>query len=118
MKFKKTKTLIPTLIQQKHNQRDIFKEAQHKKFIFQSLQMILRLVQYATVSTETSVFIIGGYEYSPFVNNRKSSIMEYNNNVWNHVGNLHTARHRHIAIALGSMVMIIGGSDNTAQTQT
>ena len=114
MKFKKTKTLIPTLIQQKHNQRDIFKEAQHKKII----QIILRLVQYATVSTETSVFIIGGYEYSPFVNNRKSSIMEYNNNFWNHVGNLHTARHRHIAIASGSMVMIIGGSDNTAQTQT
>ena len=76
------------------------------------------MVRYATVSTETSVFIIGGYEHSPFVNTRKSSIMEYNNDFWTNVGSLNTARQRHIAIVSGAIVMIIGGSDNTAQTQT
>ena len=59
---------------------------------------------YASVSTQTSVLIIGGYSHYYL-----SSIVEYKDDKWTVIGNLKQARYRHQAISIGSLVMIIGG---------
>ena len=89
---------------------------------------------YASVSTPTSVLIIGGYdeivndgfnELSWFLNYNYgynvdtnvdieflSSIVEYKNDEWTVIGNLKQARYGHQAISIGSLVMIIGGQSD------
>ena len=64
-----------------------------------------RISYYASVSTQTSVLIIGGWSNdSP-----SSSIVEYKDDKWTVIGNLKQARLGHRAISIGSLVMIIGG---------
>ena len=73
---------------------------------------------HAAVSSEESVYIIGGYEWNTLSRDiEKSSIMEYKENIWTKVGDLHQARKGHLAIASGSIVMILGGSDGNTQTE-
>ena len=75
---------------------------------------------HATVSSEDSVYIIGGkraiperWQIEPFF---LTSIMQYKDNIWTRVGDLHTARSSHYALASGSIVMIFGGLDGNTQT--
>ena len=63
---------------------------------------------YASVSTQTSVLIIGGYNVDKW--ETLSTIVQYKDDKWTVIGNLKQARHRHQAISIGSLVMIIGGS--------
>ena len=67
--------------------------------------MFFSISDYASVSTETSVLIIGGLS-----NGLLSSIVEYKDDKWTVIGNLKQARYGHQAISIGSLVMIIGGS--------
>ena len=63
---------------------------------------------YASVSTQTSVLIIGGQ-----ANWRRSlSVVEYEEDEWTVIGSLKQARFAHQAISIGSFVMIIGGISN------
>ena len=63
---------------------------------------------YASVSTQTSVLIIGGVSNGRY----SSSIVEYKDGWWTVIGNLKQARYGHEAILIGSLVMIIGGDSN------
>ena len=70
--------------------------------------MLLSILNYASVSTETSVLIIGGWtEYE-----RSSSIVEYKDDKWSLIGNLKQARKDHQAILMNSLILIIGGDSN------
>ena len=66
--------------------------------------MFFSISNYASVSTETSVLIIGGYSSTGL-----SSIVEYKDDKWTFIGILKQARYVHQAISIGSLVMIIGG---------
>ena len=70
--------------------------------------MFFSISNYASVSTQTSVLIIGGFR-GFMTNSSESSIFEYKNDKWTIIGNLQQSRFRHQAIAIGSLVMIIGG---------
>ena len=71
-----------------------------------SVNILFRIAKYATISTEESVYIIGGYisesDYS-------SVVAEYKNDEWFNIGNLQQARSSHGAITSGSWTMVIGG---------
>ena len=60
---------------------------------------------YASISTQRSVLIIGGRLGS----GSSSSIVEFKDDKWTVIGNLKQARVGHQAISIGSFVMIIGG---------
>ena len=62
---------------------------------------------YASVSTQTSVLIIGGYNVDKW--ETLSTIVQYKDDKWTVIGNLKQARNGHQAISIGSLVMIIGG---------
>ena len=70
--------------------------------------LFIRISNYASVSTQTSVFIIGGWTNS----GRRSSIVEFNDDIWIILGNLKQTRSSHQAILIGSLVMVVGGSSN------
>ena len=63
---------------------------------------------YATTSSEESVYIIGGYicDSSCY---HTSIIAEYKNDQWNDVGRLKQARGWHNAITMNPYTMVIGG---------
>ena len=63
---------------------------------------------YASVSTQTSVLIIGG-----LVNWSSPFIREYKDDKWTTIGRFKQARYMHQAISIGSLVMIIGGGSNS-----
>ena len=67
-----------------------------------------RIARYATVKTDESVLIIGGYtaDGSP---DRTTIIAEYRNDVWSNIGNFVQLRDTHGAVILGSTIMIVGG---------
>ena len=69
------------------------------------------------MSNENSVFIIGGCDRNSMLDRELSTIMQYSDNIWTHVGDLHTARKKHSAISSGSIVMIVGGSDGNAYSK-
>ena len=69
--------------------------------------MFFSISHYASVSTQTSVLIIGGWS-----NGYESSIVEYEDDKWTVIGNLKQARDKHQAILIGSLVMIIGGDSS------
>ena len=64
---------------------------------------------YAMVSTQSSVFVFGGRtnDYD-----RISSILQYANDEWNIVGNLHQPRSSHSAVLIDSYIMVVGGWSN------
>ena len=74
-------------------------------FLGNKVQIVLSILRYASVSTQTSVLIIGGYSN----NGISSFIVEYKDDKWTVIGNLNQARYGHQAISIGSLVMIIGG---------
>ena len=76
------------------------------KYCFNPLCFILRISYYATSSTESSVYIIGGFTNSPY---NIPIIAQYKNDEWYNVGNLKQTRHGHGAITSGSLTMVIGG---------
>ena len=63
---------------------------------------------YATTSTEESVYIIGGYPTTPI-------IAEYKNHQWYNAGQLKQSRSNSAAITFGSLTMVIGGSGASGQ---
>ena len=70
--------------------------------------MLFSISNYASVSTKTSVLIIGGLtEYE-----RSSSIVEYKDDKWTVIGNLKPARNDHQAISINSLIIILGGDSN------
>ena len=71
------------------------------------LSPYFRIARYATVKTDESVLIIGGYTAgSP---DRTTIIAEYRNDVWSNIGNFVQLRDTHGAVILGSTIMIVGG---------
>ena len=74
--------------------------------VFFKNEFSLSISEYASVSTQKSVIIIGGRSDGK----RQSSIVEYKDDNWAVIGNLKQARYRHNAIAVGPLIMIIGGA--------
>ena len=70
--------------------------------------MFIRISNYASVSTQTSVLIIGGRTNL----GKTSFIVEFKDEKWTVIGNLKQARNDHQAILIGTLVMIIGGYSN------
>ena len=65
---------------------------------------------YATISTPTAVYIIGGYEHFSFQMHPLSIIAKYENDAWAQLGTkLDSRRHGHSAISLEDEIFIIGG---------
>ena len=70
--------------------------------------MFIRISNYASVSTQTSVLIIGGRTNL----GKTSFIVEFKDEKWTVIGNLKQARNDHQAILIDSSVLIIGGESN------
>ena len=75
---------------------------------------IFRIAFFATVSTDDSVYVIGGFTGHPtedgYAPPMKSSVIaEYRDGSWNNIGNFVQGRDVHGAILLGSSIMIVGG---------
>ena len=65
---------------------------------------------YATVSSPTAVYIIGGYEHFSFQMHPLSTIAKYENDAWTQLGTkLDSRRHGHSAIWLEDEIFVIGG---------
>ena len=62
---------------------------------------------YGVISTETSVFIFGGYTGS----REESTIAEYNENGWTEVSQMISSRRGHSAIQISDRVIIVGGKN-------
>lgn len=70
-----------------------------------------KIVFYATAQTDESIFIIGGYTNGR-PHTRTTIVAEYKNDSWSNVGNLLIRRYNHVALSLGSTVMIIAGGNH------
>ena len=68
--------------------------------------ILLSIKEYATVTTEQGVLIIGGYNLSDAV----ATVACYNSSGWSRLDDLQTARQDHRAIINGDKVYVIGGS--------
>ena len=66
---------------------------------------MFRICWYATASTDSAAYIIGGYGYSGYV----STIAEYKNNKWRKFGDLSKARDDSSAIFHNGEYIIVGG---------
>lgn len=76
--------------------------------------------EYATVSTDQSVFIFGGYVGWDYKGDKdtesySSLIVEYRNDQWFEAGRLTQPRAGHGAINLQNLTMVIGGESITAE---
>ena len=76
--------------------------------------------EYATVSTDQSVFIFGGYVSWDYksdkdTENYSSLIVEYRDDQWFEAGRLTQPRAGHGAISFQSLTMVIGGESITAE---
>ena len=60
---------------------------------------------YATASTSSSIFILGGYTGRE----RSGLIAEYKDEEWFYAGRLNRARDSHNAITSGDLTMVVGG---------
>ena len=78
--------------------------------------MFSRISNYATTSTEESVYIIGGWTDDSSTGYRTPIIAEYKNDQWYNVESLKQSRHAHGAITSGSLTMVIGGSNRYSQS--
>ena len=65
---------------------------------------MFRISYYATASTDSAAYIIGGLSYPNYV----STIAEYKNNKWRKFGDL-TKRHSSSAIFYNGEYIIVGG---------
>ena len=66
---------------------------------------MLRISHFATASTNTAAYIIGGYDGSKPV----STIAEYNNNQWRDSGTLNEPKSSPSAIVYDGEYMVLGG---------
>ena len=69
-------------------------------------------MSYACASTDKSAYIIGGNigrDYQAGITFRTDTIAKFEDDVWNNIGNLKSARSGHSAIDIGSLTMIVGG---------
>ena len=75
-------------------------------FIFK----ILRIWGYATASTDSAAYIIGGYGDGY---KRVSTIAQYKNNNWLKIGDLNEKKYSLSAISHGEERLIVGGGIDT-----
>ena len=68
-------------------------------------QWKFRIGMYATTSTDSSVFIIGGFSGSSVL----STVAEYKNGEWKKIGDLTQPRASSVAFNVGSSIKIMGG---------
>ena len=93
----------------------------HYGWVYKHRVLVLLIIflsfrhSHAAVSSDESVFIIGGGDTINF--KVYSDITEYKDGIWNHVGDLRQARRYHIAISSGALVMIMGGYDKSQNTE-
>ena len=77
-------------------------------FNFLFVFKILRIYNYATASTDSAAYIIGGYEY----NERVSTIAQYKNSKWLKIGDLNEKKYSLSAIFHNGENLIVGGYTN------
>ena len=63
---------------------------------------------YATTSTDSSVFVIGGFSGLSVL----STVAEYKNGGWRKVGDLIQPRASSVAFIVGSSIKIMGGKES------
>ena len=73
-------------------------------FIFK----ILRISQYATASTDSAAYIIGGFDDSNYL----STIAQYKNNKWLKIGDLNEKKSYLSAIFHNGEYFIVGGESS------
>ena len=69
---------------------------------------MLRIYNYATASTDSAAYIIGGYNSGEYV----STIAEYKNNKWREIGNLNEPKDSLSAIFNNGEYIFVGGNVN------
>ena len=81
------------------------------KFIFYlwSIYKIFRISYYATASTDSAAFILGGYIGQETADWRTSIIAEYKNNAWRKIGQLNEMKDSLSVIFHNGEYMIVGG---------
>ena len=67
---------------------------------------LLRISHYATASTDSAAYIIGGYKGDDYV----STIAEYKNNKWRAIGNLNEPKSSLSAIFNNGEYIVVGGN--------
>ena len=71
---------------------------------------IFRISDYATASTDSAAYILGGWIGTDIADHWKTSIIaEYKNNEWRNVGNLNEIKSSHSAIFHNGEYFIVGG---------
>ena len=65
---------------------------------------MLRISRYATASTDSAAYIIGGYSYG-----KVTTIAEYKNNKWRAIGNLNEPKDSLSAIFKNGEYIVVGG---------
>ena len=84
----------------------------HRKIILMNFWFwfnVFRIYKYATASTDSAAYIIGGETYSSiFSNEYVSTIGEYKNNKWTKFGDLSKARYYSSAIVHNGEYIIVG----------
>ena len=71
---------------------------------------IFRIAQYATASTDTAAFILGGHDGE----DRISTIAEYKNNEWSKIGDLNGAKSSLSAILHNEEYLVVGGDSKSS----
>ena len=69
---------------------------------------MFRIYWYATASTDSAAYIIGGLD-GIYITNSVSTIAEYKNNKWRKFGDLSKARYYSSAIFHNGEYIIVGG---------
>ena len=67
---------------------------------------MLRIYKYATASTDSAAYIIGGWNRGEFV----STIAEFKNNRWRKIGNLNEPKDSLSAIFNNGEYIVVGGN--------
>ena len=73
---------------------------------------MFRIYGYATASTDSAAYIIGGYIGG---GERVSTIAEYKNNKWRKIGNLNEPKSFLSAIFNNGEYIVVGGSVNSGR---
>ena len=76
---------------------------------------IFRISHYATASTDTATFILGGLGGSLWGDyERISTIAEYKNNEWSKIGDLNGAKSGTSAILHNEEYLVVGGDSKSS----
>ena len=79
-------------------------------FNFGFIFKILSISHYATASTDSAAYIIGGYNSDGNTYFLVSTIAQYKNNEWLKIGDLNEKKRDHSAILYNGEYLIVGGS--------